>query len=150
MSDLRGILLGAGLGIFAALLIAGCGGDDTLSKEQYASRLSAMCEDFSAREEQIGEPRSQADLVEKGPQILDAYEKAIFDEVRKLKAPDEIGDQADRMAELAGEQRNVLSGLIDAAKADDAVKLQELASKNAKLNEEAGSIARELGAQSCG
>ena len=109
-----------------------------------------MCEDFSAREEQIGEPRSQADLVEKGPQILDAYEKAIFDEVRKLKAPDEIGDQADRMAELAGEQRDVLSGLIDAAKADDAVKLQELASKNAKLNEEAGSIARELGAQSCG
>ncbi len=108
-----------------------------------------MCEDFSAREARIGEPRTQAELVEKGPQILDAYEKAIFDEVHKLKAPDEIADQADRMADLAGEQREVLSELIEAGKADDPGKLQELASKNATLNEEAGSIARDLGAQAC-
>jgi hypothetical protein len=108
-----------------------------------------MCEDFSEREQEIGEPQTLTDLVEKGPRILDAFDKAILDQIRGLKAPDEIADQADRLAELADQQHDVLGGLIDAAKEDDLARVRQLDAKNRALNTTASSIARELGANAC-
>ena len=122
---------------------AGCGGGETLGKEQYASRLNAMCADFAEREKGIGEPQSLADLVEKGPRILVAFDEAILDEVRKLKASDEIADQADRLADVAGEQHDVLSELIDAANADDSGKCRS-SPRGTRPNTESTSIAQEL------
>lgn len=137
------------LGSLIAGVVTGCGGDEALSKDQYISKLNGMCEDFSAREKEIGEPQTAADLVEKGLRVLDAFEKAIVGRVDDLKAPDEIALQADRLADLANEQRDVLAGLIDAAKDSDFAKVRELAAKNEALNREANSIARELGAEAC-
>ena len=142
-------MLGGVLGILVAVVTAGCGGNEELSKEQYVSKLDAMCADFSEREREIGEPQTPADLVEKGPRILDAFEKAIVGRVDDLKAPDEIASQADRLADLANEQRDVLAGLIDAAKDGDFAKVRELAARNEALNTQAESITHELGAESC-
>jgi hypothetical protein len=142
--------IGAALGILAALVGAGCGGDETLSKEEYVSRLNAMCEDFRARERGIGEPQTIAEVVTKGPRVLDAFEETILEEARELEAPDEIADQADRLVDLAEQQRDALADLIDAAKNSDVAQVRQLASKNAALNEEAGSITRGLGAEACG
>jgi hypothetical protein len=138
------------LGVLVALSVpTACGGSEALSKKQYVSKLNAMCQDFSKREKTIGDPQTVEDLVEKGPRVLDALEKAIVNKVHKLKAPDEIADQANRMARLADEQRNVLRRLVDAAKRSDFAKVIELSSKNAMLNMESGSIASELGATAC-
>jgi hypothetical protein len=138
------------LGIFVALSVpAGCGGSKTLSKSQYVTRLNAMCRDFSRREQKIGDPRTVEDLVEKGPGVLDAFEEAVIDEVHELKAPDEISDQANRMARLADEQHEVLRRLVEAAKRSDFALVDELASKNAALNRESSAVATELGATAC-
>jgi outer membrane murein-binding lipoprotein Lpp len=145
----KGVLLGGALVFLVAVLAAGCADDEALSKEQYVSKLNAMCDDFSQKEKEIGEPQTLADLVEKGPLILDAFEKAIVDKVRNLKAPDEIAVQADRLVELADHQRDVIAGLIEAAKENDFAKVRELASKNEALNREAKSITRKLGAEGC-
>jgi hypothetical protein len=75
------LLVGVALSVLNAGLAGGCASDKELSKDEYVSRLNAMCEDFSAREQEIGEPHTLADLVEKGPRILDAFEMAIM---RKL------------------------------------------------------------------
>jgi ABC-type transporter Mla subunit MlaD len=136
-------------GTLLAVLSAGCGGGDALSKKQYVSQLNAMCQDFSAREKKIGEPQTVRDLAENGPRVLDAFEQAIADKVRNLKAPDEIADQADRLVELADAQRDVLADLVDAAQAKDVAKVNELVSKNEALNEEANSLTRKLGAKAC-
>jgi hypothetical protein len=141
-------LLFAVLGVLVALL-TGCGEDETLSKGQYVSKLNAMCRDFSEREQAIGEPQSLDDLVEKGPRIADAFEKAIADKVHELRAPNEISDQANRLTRLTDQQRDVLRGLVDAAKQNDFEQVTELASKNATLNRRSGSIAKELGATAC-
>jgi hypothetical protein len=143
------VLLGGVLGILVAALTAGCGGDEELSREQYVSKLNAMCEDFSEKEREIGEPQTPADLVEKGPRILDAFETAIVDKVRELEAPGEIADQADRLVDLADQQRQVLGDLIAAAKDGNIVQVRELASRNQALNKETTSITRELGAKAC-
>lgn len=143
------MLSGRVLGILAVVLAAGCAGAEPLSKEEYVSKLNAACEDFGEREKEIGEPRTLADLVEKGPRILDAFEKTILAKARSLKAPDEIADQADRLVELAERQRDVLGGLIDAARENDVAKVRQLVSRNEALNKEATSIARDLGAEAC-
>jgi hypothetical protein len=143
------VLLGGLLGILVAALTAGCGDGEAVSKEQYVSELNAMCEDFSAKEKDIGDPQTLTDLVEKGPRILDAFEKMIVDKVGKLKAPDEIADRADRLVDLTDQQRNVIAGLVDAAEANDVAKVRELDSKNKALNKETTSITRELGANVC-
>jgi septal ring factor EnvC (AmiA/AmiB activator) len=146
---LRKRILLATLAVLLVLLPSACSKDETLSKEQYASRLSAMCESFQAREQKIGEPQTLEDLVEKGPQVLDAFEETIVDKVHSLKAPAEIADQADRLADLTDEQRGVLADLIEAAKRNDVVKVQELVVKNEAVNDETDSLARNLGAKSC-
>ena len=91
-----------------------------------------MCEDFSAREEEIGDPHTVADLAEKGPHILDAFEKAIADKVGSLNAPNEIADGADRLVGLAGQQRDVLDGLVDAATKNDFAEVRRLVSKKTR------------------
>ena len=140
------------LALLGALLMAlpsACSEDETLSREQYASRLDAMCESFAAREQEIGEPRTLEDLVEKGPRVVDAFEETIVDKIHDLNAPSEIAAQADRLAELTDRQRDVLAELVEAAKQDDVAEVQELASKNAALNEQTNALARNLGASSC-
>lgn len=143
------MLSGRVLGSLVVVLAAGCAGGDALGKEEYVSALNAACEDFSAAEREIGEPRTLADLVEKGPRILEAFERTILAKARSLKAPDEIADQAERLAELAEQQRDVLGALIDAAREKDVAKARELVSKNEAVNKEASSIARDLGANAC-
>jgi hypothetical protein len=143
------VLLGGVLGILVAALTAGCAGDEELSREQYVSKLNAMCEDFSEKEREIGEPQTPADLVEKGPRILDAFETAIVDKVHELEAPDEIADQADRLVDLADQQRQVLGELIAAAKGGNVAKVRQLASRNQALNKETTLITHELGAKAC-
>jgi hypothetical protein len=132
-----------------ALLLVGCGGDDGLDKAQYVSELIRMCEDFSEREKEIGDPQTVADLVEKGPRILEAFHEAIRDKIRTIEAPDEIADEADRLVELADQQYNVLRDLVDAANDNDLARVRELTSMNAAFNEEASSVARDLGAEAC-
>ena len=135
--------------LWIALAVSGCGGDETLTKAEYVAKLNAMCEDFAARERKIGEPRTFADLVEKGDRVAEAFEEAIADKVGTLKPPPEIRAEADRLVELAGQQRDVLRGLAAAAKANDFERLQRLVPRNQELNSESESIMRELGAESC-
>ena len=137
------------LGSLVALLLAGCAGDDELSKARYVSELNRMCEDFSAKEKEIGEPQTIADLVKKGPRVLEAFDEAILDKVRALKAPNEIAGQGQRLVRLAERQHNVLSQLIAAADANNLRRVQALAAANATVNKQASSIARDLGAEAC-
>jgi hypothetical protein len=146
---LKWVLLGLALGTLIACLPAGCAGGDDPSKEEFVSKLNAMCEDFSSREQEIGEPQTLADLVEKGPRILDAFEIAIANKVGALDAPDEIADEADRLTDIADQQREALGGLVDAAKKGDFAEVRRLASQNEAINQESSSIARELGADAC-
>jgi hypothetical protein len=133
-----------------ATAIAGCGGEETkLDRQAYAAKLSAMCEDFAAREKKIGEPHTLDALATRGPQIVEAFDAAIRNKVRVLQASEEIATQARRFSEIADKQHDVLTALAAAAKQNDPEKVLELDARNQALNGEAGSIARALGARAC-
>ena len=74
-----------------------------------------MCEDFRAREQEIGEPHTLVDLVDKGPRILAAFKRAVAEKVGTLRAPDEIADQANRLVDIANQQQDAMTKLVDAA-----------------------------------
>jgi hypothetical protein len=135
--------------ILVVLPVTGCTGGEGPTNAQYVSGLNAMCVDFRQREKAIGEPQTIADLITKGPLILDAFENAIAEKVGLLKAPDAIADRAERLVDLAEKQHDVLAALIEAARNGEVAKVQALASQNATLNEEANSIAQDLGADAC-
>jgi hypothetical protein len=137
------------MAIVVAALAAACGGGGTPTKAEYAAKLDAMCEDFAAREREIGEPRTPEGLAERGGRVADAFDLAIRDKVRELDAPDEIAAQAARMRALAEQLANNLRALSEAARGSDASRVRALGARNAALNSEATEIARELGADSC-
>ena len=142
-------MLASALAVVLCLQAAGCGGDDPPTKEEYVSRLNAICDEFSEEEKEIGEPRTLGDLTERGPRIRDAFEETVVDEVRDLEAPDEISAEADRLVTIAERQRDVLGGLVEAAERSDVAKVRELAAQNEALNDEASAVALELGAEAC-
>jgi hypothetical protein len=137
------VLLGVALGILVAGLAAGCAGGEEPSK------LNAMCEDFSARGSRRSASRTPSPILSIRPADPRRVRKAIADKVGTLKAPDEIADQADRLAGRAERQRDVLGELIDAATDNDFAEVRRLVSKNDALNKESNSIAREIGADAC-
>jgi hypothetical protein len=142
-------------GAFAALLAvlaAGCGGGGGgggLSKDEYVSRLNAICEDFNAKQEEIGEPQNLSELGTKGEQLLAEFDNAI-DDVKGLgDPPDEIADQANRFIAVGEEERDLIRDLIDAANDNDQARVQELGSQIEPLDNESDRLATELGANAC-
>ena len=134
-----------------ALTAAGCGGggSKTLSKGEYSSKLNQLCADLNAKTKEIGEPSTIADIADKGPQLLDEFDKTIG-KVKDLKAPDELKDAADKFISLGEQQHDLISQLIDAAKNKDAAKINELGSKIDPLDQESNDIAKnQLDAPAC-
>lgn len=127
-----------------AILVAGCGG-----KQSYGSKVSKMCEDFAKREQQIGTPRSPAELAARGDRIVAAYDAAILQPLLRTQPPPEDAAAAARLRQIARRQRDTLRALADAGKQGDIQTLRRLAVRNAQLNAQAGDIARSLKAGSC-
>ena len=150
MKRLAGGALLVALGAVAA---AGCGGggggSKTLSKADYGTQLNQICTDYNAKQKAIGTPTSLADVGVKGPKILTEFDKAIAT-ADKLKAPDEIKSTRDDFFTKSKAQRDLIGQLIDAAKANDAAKAQELGGKADGLNTDIQAMAKELGAPACG
>jgi outer membrane murein-binding lipoprotein Lpp len=133
--------------VVTVAVTAGCGSKSP--KEQFVAKLNAMCEDFAAREQQIGEPRTQQDLAARGDRIVAAFEQAILGPLQQLKAPAEVAPQAAELRVLARQQRDVLHGLAEAGRVGDVTKVGQLAARNTTLNAQAGQIAHDLEADSC-
>ena len=131
------------------VVVAACGDGEALSKDQYVAKIDAACVAFAAREAKIGEPKTVADLADHGATIVAAFEDTILDAAATLTPPDELTDEGAKLTVLAREQRNVLGGLVDAARSGSVLKLQQLAAQNRVLNKRASRLTRALGATSC-
>jgi hypothetical protein len=146
------LVLAGALAALLAALSAGCGGGggggSSLTKEEFASQLNAICEDFNRKQEEIGEPQSLSELGEKGDQILDEFDKAI-DRVRDLNPPDEVADQVNRFVEIGDQQRDLIGDVVQAAKDNDLAKAQQVGAQIEPLDAESDRIANQLGAPAC-
>ena len=97
--------------LVALVVTAGCGSKSP--KDQFVSELNGMCEDFAAREQQIGEPHTQEDLVARGDRIVTAFEQTILGPLQQVEVPPEVAPQAAQLRVLARQQRDVLRALAE-------------------------------------
>jgi hypothetical protein len=133
--------------LLALVMAAGCGSKSP--KQQFVAKLNSMCEDFAAREQQIGEPTSPDDLAARGNRIVEAYDEAILLPLLAEEAPAEIEPQVEQLRVVARQQLKVLRGLAEAGRVGDVTKVRQLVARNTTLNGQAGRIAGDLEADSC-
>jgi outer membrane murein-binding lipoprotein Lpp len=149
---MKKLMLGAALAL--ALVAAGCGGGgagDELTKEEYSSQLNAICTDLNAKNDEIGEPQSLADVGEKGDDLLAAFDEAIA-EVEDLNPPADLEEAHNEFVDLGHQTRDLVGQLVDAAQEDppDEAKINELGPKIDPLDAKSNEIAKnELGAPAC-
>lgn len=141
---------GALLMALVAVLAAGCGGGGSkaLSKEEYGSQLNKICQDANADRKKAGTISSPADVVKKGPKLLAAFDRLIS-RAEKLKPPDEIKTDTDKVLSEAKQLRDLVSQVIDAAKANDVAKVVQLGAEGDALTKDLDALGTKLGAPAC-
>lgn len=139
----------------AALLAAGCGGDDNdaLSYDETGEELSAICDryDTSSDEKRLtGQVDPDAPVLAK---INEQTSKGLT-EIRKLEVNEELVEARDEFASVVQASLERGQSLQELAEAGDQrgylKKIGELQRMNRNLNAEADAAASKLGAPACG
>ena len=86
----------AALATVLVLVLAGCGGDDTLSRGEWAARANAICLETLKQVEALGRPSSSDDYLRVTPKANELG-RAAFERLRELNAPSEIEADSDAM-----------------------------------------------------
>jgi hypothetical protein len=86
----------AALAILLVLGAVGCGGDDSLSRGEWAAKANAICLDALKQVEALGRPATSDDYLRVTPKANEIG-RAALDDLRGLKAPGEIEDDAKAM-----------------------------------------------------
>lgn len=89
----------AALAMVLVLVLAGCGGDDSLSRGEWAARANAICLDTLKKVEALGRPSTSDDYLRVTPKANELARAAI-EQLRELEAPGEI--EADSKAMIEG------------------------------------------------
>lgn len=144
------LLLLSGL---AALALAGCGGGGDsaggkLTKAEFVAQANAICKDYDARIDALGDPGSIEDLVGLAGKATPIAEDSVA-KLRALKAPEDL--QAGYDEYLASGDVNValLTQLGEAAKSGDFAAIEKIGTEGEDNADKAHGIAAELGLTDC-
>ncbi|MBD0317174.1 MAG: hypothetical protein ICV71_01525 [Thermoleophilia bacterium] len=150
MTAPRSAGLAAVLAAFATATAScsGGGGDGRLSREEFIRRADAICTDYDARLARLGNPASIEELGKLAARALPIAREGVA-KLRALEPPETLEGDVDRW--LARNDENVASiaAIGDAARADDATRVQELASAATANERKADALARRLGLRAC-
>jgi hypothetical protein len=86
----------AALATVVVLVVAGCGGDDSLSRSEWAAQANAICLETLKKVEALGRPVSSSAYLRVTPKANELGRDAIG-RLRDLRAPGEIQDDVKRM-----------------------------------------------------
>jgi len=143
------LLLLAGL---AALALAGCGGGDTaggtLTKAEFVAQANAICKDYDARIDALGEPGSIEDLVGLAAKAKPLAEEAVAS-LRALKAPEDLQARYDEYLATGDVNIDLLVQLGEAAKSGDDTAIEMIGTEGEDNAGKAHGIAAELGLTEC-
>ncbi len=137
----------------AALALAGCGGGGdksggTLTKAEFVALANAICKDYDARIDALGEPASIEDLVglaEKAKPIADDGVAKL----RALKAPEDLQASYDKYLATGDVNIDLLMQLGEAAKSGDVAAIEKIGTEGEDNADKAHGIAAELGLTEC-
>jgi len=135
----------------AVTLGAGCGGGgsgERLTKAEYAAKADAVCREFQAQVDELGEPQTLADLAALADKALPIVEEGVG-KIRDLKPPEELQATVDEWIVTGDKSIKQLNGLRDAAKAKDRAAIQRVATEAQRNDEKSERLATKLGMTAC-
>ncbi len=148
---------GFALAPLVALLVAGCGGDDGPTRQEFAADANKVCTDIERQSEQLGE--AQPDSVAEIGRFADRAEKTVQDGVSRLeKIERPSGDDGKKAKEFVDAlksdvERELVPALRDlktAANEKDAKGLRSAAAELQKIDtSRSDKLAKDLGATAC-
>ena len=136
-------------GVFA---LAGCGGEDRLSKEEFVQKADATCKKYEKRLEPLERQLTQAQSIEEAGKIVDRAIPVVREgvaELRELEPPEDLEGKVDRWLDLNEENTKTLEQLRDAAKQGDEKRIAELARQADETEKRGDRIAAEIGLEDC-
>jgi hypothetical protein len=145
----------AALAIPVVLAAVGCGGEDSLSRSEWAARANAICLETLKQVEALGQPVSSDDYLRITPKVQELGRKGI-ERLRDLDAPRAIADDAERMIEgyenVVKEQDVVYAGLKALRQGEDPPgdrNFYRAGNRAIEHGKSADEIARRLRAREC-
>lgn len=134
----------------AVAVLAGCGGGggQALTKEQYAAKADAICDEHNKETQSLGNPANLADLAKIADKTLTILDKAIS-ELDALKPPASEKATADQWMEQVKNLRNDLKQIRDKAKDNDLKGVRGIAATAQEHNAKSNTLATELGMSIC-
>jgi hypothetical protein len=136
------------------LVAAGCGGDDSLSRAEWAAEANAICLDTLKKVEALGRPVTSDEYLRVTPKANELGLAAI-DRLRDLKEPGEISDDVEEMIkgyEHALRQQDVVYRGIKAQRESTEPPVDDYyraANRAIEAGKAADAIARRLRATGC-
>ena len=133
-----------------ALVAAGCGGEDGLSREQLAEQASAICAKYSKAGRDLGSP-DLADAVKAEDYFTKATDLAQRqqDELEKLEPTESAKADYDKLTKATADATQLLADLAAAAKARDTQKRDELVVDLTPISQAVDDGAQAIGAEDC-
>ena len=137
----------------AALALAGCGGGGdtaggTLTKAEFVAQANAICKDYDARIDALGDPESIDDLVVLAEKAKPIAEDGVA-KLRALKAPEDLQASYDEYLATGDVNIKLLAQLGEAAKSGDVAAIGKIGPDAEDNADKAHGIAAELGLTEC-
>jgi hypothetical protein len=134
--------------VVLAVVVAGCGGSDRLSKAEYAKRADAICTKYNAKIRALGRPTAISGLPAYVDRALPLARKGD-EELRGLKPPKDEEQTAKKWLDQNDSVVGSMERLRDAAKKGDRAGIQTALSEANSANQTANGLARRLGLGVC-
>ena len=134
--------------VLAASVLAGCGGDDRLSKAEFAKRGNAICTAYNKKVKALGSPDSMAeipDYVDRAIPLLDDARKQLS----ALEPPTDYEKDFDAYVSAADGAKAHARELAAAASENDQQALQRVAAEADRDKKASDAAARRVGLTTC-
>lgn len=136
------------LTIAVVALVSGCG-DEALSKGEFVAKADAICTKYDKQLQALPKPKTIDDIGSLADKAIPIFESGVG-ELKDLKPPDALRNDVQRWIALNERELDDFKALRDAAREGDASKTQVLATKISKQEQQADSLARQIGLKRCG
>lgn len=132
-----------------AVAVAGCGGDDRLTREELIEEADATCAEYDQRIEELEEPESLSDIEGYLEEVRPIVEEGT-DQLAELDPPEELQDEYDAWIDATRANVDRFDELEEAAASGDEQQIQEALESAGTGGDEAARLADELGFEECG
>lgn len=131
------------------LAVAGCGGEERLSRAEFLRQADAICANYERRLDAIEEPRALRDVprfIERGVPLA----RKELAELEKLRPPAEDEAKVERLLAQVRKTISELEHLGEAAAARDRAAAQAAAARVEEASDRAAKLAQRYGLDECG